>query len=83
MSPQVTMRESVTGTHLQVLLERSGTFTGLEGDAADDLPRAVLGGVKVGALVVALDPCSQVIRQPDIGPLGVRNAPEQIDVVHG
>ena len=77
------MRECVAGTNLQVLLELSGTFTRLKGNAADQFPRAVLGSMEVGAFVVALEPCPHVVGQPYVGLRGGRKAPEQIDMVHG
>ena len=77
------MSEGVAGTHLEVLFELGGTFAGLEGNAADQFPWAVLGRMEVRAFVVALDPCPHVIGQPDVGLPRVRKASEQINMVHG
>jgi hypothetical protein len=77
------MSERVAGTNLQILLELGGAFARLEGNAAHQFSWTVLGGVEVRAFVVAPEARPHVVGKPDVGLLWVREAPEQIDMVHG
>ena len=76
-------REGVAGTNFQVLLELRSAFPRFEGDTADKFPWPVLGRMEIGALVVALEPRPHVIGQADVGLLGLGQAPQQVDMMHG
>ena len=76
------MGKGVAGTDFQVLLERCRARFGLERDTTDEIPRTILGRMKIGTFIVTPQPFAHIIRQPNVRLTGSRETSQEIDVMH-
>jgi hypothetical protein len=80
--PEMPIRKRSTGSGLQILLECGRSLIVFEANRRHDTPRRVLWCVWGAALIVSCYSLREVIRQSNAALFGVRDAPEEVDVLH-
>jgi hypothetical protein len=76
---EVPFREGAARAGLQVALEAQRLLLGRELEDDHQGPRAVLGGMSAGTVVVPLQPIADVARCPDVVALGFDVASKDVD----